>query len=52
MTGRHERLPALLRRDVERTRDPSETLRTLWSIDHVPYPVDLGVARNSNRPSK
>ena len=31
---------SLLQRDVERMRDPSETLRTLWDHDDDPYPVD------------
>jgi len=40
MTGRRDENREVLRRRVERTADPSQTLRTLWSVDHDPYPVD------------
>ena len=32
-------LPARLAREVEREPDPTANLRTLWQIDHMPYPV-------------
>ena len=40
ITGQRDEWRSLLQRDVERTRDPSETLRTLWDYDDDPYPVD------------
>ena len=40
ITGRRDECQSILQRDVERMRDPSETLRMLWSLDHDPYPVD------------
>ncbi len=40
MTGRHDENRDVLRRRVERTADPAQTLRALWSVDHDPYPVD------------
>jgi enediyne biosynthesis protein E4 len=40
MTGRRDENREVLRRRAERTDDPSQTLRTLWSVDHDPYPVD------------
>ncbi len=44
MTGRRDENRAILNRRVERSDDPSKTLRTLWSEDHDPYPVDGIVA--------
>ena len=44
MTGRGDENRAILNRRVERSDDPSKTLRTLWSEDHDPYPVDGIVA--------
>ena len=29
-----------MRREVEREPDPTANLRTLWQIDHMPYPVE------------
>jgi enediyne biosynthesis protein E4 len=43
MTGRRDEHRELLRQRVERTDDPSQTLRTLWGSDRDPYPVD-GIA--------
>jgi enediyne biosynthesis protein E4 len=40
MTGRRDDYRNFLHREIERTRDPSEKLRTMWSVDRDPYPVD------------
>ncbi len=40
ITGQCELWQSLLRRDVERIRDPSEALRQLWKHDVDPYYVD------------
>jgi len=40
ITGRHDEYQRFLRREVERQTNPSETLRTIWSIDTVAYPID------------
>ncbi len=40
VTGRRDEVRSMLQGDVERMRDPSETLRMLWSLDHDPYPLD------------
>jgi enediyne biosynthesis protein E4 len=39
ITGRHGDYRSLLQREFRHTRDPVETLRLLWSIDHEPYPI-------------
>ena len=39
ITGRHGDYRNLLQREFRHTRDPVETLRLLWSIDHEPYPI-------------
>ncbi len=51
MIGRRDDYRDFLRRDVERMRDPSESLRTLWSVDYDPYPLDgiRMVAEEANR---
>lgn len=43
ITGRRADYQKALRDDVERSADPSEILRTLWSLDHDAYPAD-GIA--------
>ncbi len=43
MTGRRDENREILDRRVERTEDPSKTLRVLWSEYQDPYPVD-GIA--------
>ena len=40
ITGRHDDYRSFLRREFEYTRDPVETLRLLWSLDHEPYPIE------------
>jgi enediyne biosynthesis protein E4 len=40
VTGRHEDYRRFVRREVEREPDPTANLRTLWQIDHMPYPVE------------
>jgi tetratricopeptide (TPR) repeat protein len=40
MTGRRDLYRAFLHREVERLRHASESLRTLWSLDFDPYPID------------
>jgi hypothetical protein len=40
VTGRHDDCRRLLRREVERQPDPTASLRTLWQIDDMPYPVE------------
>ncbi len=40
ITGRRDEYRSFLYREIERMRDPSEKLRTLWSVDRDPYPVD------------
>src|SRR4051794_19162295 len=40
VTGRHDDYRRFLRREVEREPDPTANLRTLWQIDHMPYPVE------------
>ncbi len=40
ITGRHDEYVRFLRSQAEAERDPSETLRTLWSVDTVAYPID------------
>ncbi len=40
ITGRHDDYIRFLRSQAERERNPSETLRTLWSVDTVAYPID------------
>jgi len=48
ITGQRDESQSLLRRDVERIRDPSEILRNLWRYDVDPYPVEgftLGLAK-------
>ncbi|MFI5458430.1 MAG: FG-GAP-like repeat-containing protein [Isosphaerales bacterium] len=40
ITGRHDDYQRFLRREVERQRNPSETLRMIWSIETVAYPID------------
>ena len=40
ITGRHDDYRSFLRREFEHTRDPAETLRLLWSLDHEPYPIE------------
>jgi tetratricopeptide (TPR) repeat protein len=40
MTGRRDENRAVLHRRVEHTADPPQALRTLWSVDSDPYPVD------------
>jgi len=52
ITGRHDEYQRFLRRQVEHQRNPSETLRTIWSIDTVAYPIDamrqaLDIARRA-----
>jgi len=52
ITGQRDECQSLLQRDVERLRDPSETLRILWQHDDEPYAVDaftlgLGKANRS-----
>jgi hypothetical protein len=37
ITGRQGEYRNLLQREFEHTRDPAETLRLLWSLDHEPY---------------
>jgi len=39
MTGRRDDQHGVIHRDVERMRDPSETLRDLYMIDHDLYPI-------------
>ncbi len=40
ITGRHGEYRNLLQREFDHTRDPAETLRLLWSLDHEPYPIE------------
>jgi tetratricopeptide (TPR) repeat protein len=40
ITGRHDDYRRFLRGQIERESNPSESLRTLWSIDTVAYPID------------
>ncbi len=40
ITGRHDEYRSFLRREFDHTRDPVETLRLLWSLDHEPYPIE------------
>ena len=40
LTGRHDEYRSFLRRDFEHSRDPAETLRLLWTLDHEPYPLE------------
>ncbi len=52
VTGRRDEYRRLLQKDAERARDPSDMLRTFWSLDHDPYKVDsiteaLGKAKRS-----
>ena len=52
ITGQRDLWQSLLRRDVERMRDPADTLRDLWNADDPAYPVDwfterLGKAKQS-----
>jgi tetratricopeptide (TPR) repeat protein len=44
MTGRRDAYRAFLFREMDRMNDPSEKLRTLWSVDRDPYPVDAFTA--------
>ncbi len=39
ITGRRDEYRNYLHGEAERVLDPSETLRTLWSLDFDPYPV-------------
>jgi enediyne biosynthesis protein E4 len=39
-TGRRDQYRRLLQKDAERTHDPSEILRTFWSLDHDPYKLE------------
>jgi hypothetical protein len=52
LTGRRDGYRRLLQEDAERMRDPSDILRTFWSLDHDPYKVEsmtqaLGKAQRS-----
>ena len=40
ITGRHGEYRRFLRREFDHTRDPAESLRLLWSLDHEPYPIE------------
>ena len=40
ITGRHDEYLMYLRSQVERERNPAETLRTIWSVETVAYPID------------
>ena len=40
ITGRRDQYRRLLQKDAERTHDPSEILRTFWSLDHDPYKLE------------
>ena len=40
ITGRRDEYRRLLQKDAERSPDPSEILRTFWSLDHDPYQID------------
>jgi enediyne biosynthesis protein E4 len=40
ITGRHDDYRRYLCSQIERERNPSEKLRTLWSVDTVAYPID------------
>ncbi len=40
ITGRHDDYRRFLKSQIEREKNPSENLRTLWSIDTVAYPID------------
>ena len=40
MTGHRDLHREILRSKVGQTADPSQTLRTLWSVERDPYPVD------------
>ncbi len=44
ITGQRDQYQQALREEVERSSDPSELLRILWSLDHDPYPA-AGVAQ-------
>ena len=44
ITGRHDEYRSFLRRELDHTRDPVETLRLLWALDHEPHPIE-GVRR-------
>ena len=52
VTGRHEDYRRDLRREVEREPDPTANLRTLWQIDHMPYPVERSSPGTRARPSE
>jgi Tfp pilus assembly protein PilF len=40
VTGRRDEYRRLLQKDADRADDPSEALRTFWSLDHDPYQVE------------
>jgi len=40
MTGRYDEYRRLLRREADGLVDPSQTLRSLWSLDNDPYPLE------------
>ena len=44
ITGRHDEYRSFLRRELDHARDPVETLRLLWALDHEPHPIE-GVRR-------
>ena len=44
ITGRHDEYRSFLRRELDHVRDPVETLRLLWALDHEPHPIE-GVRR-------
>jgi tetratricopeptide (TPR) repeat protein len=44
VTGRHDEYRSFLRRELDHARDPTETLRLLWALDHEPHPIE-GVRR-------
>ena len=46
ITGRHDEYRSFLRRELDHTRDPAETLRLLWSLDHEPHPIE-GMRRDT-----
>ncbi len=51
MTGRRDDNRDVVRRRVEREADPSLSLRTLWGVEHDPYPVD-GIRVNLAKANK
>ena len=40
ITGRHDEYRSFLRRELDDARDPVETLRLLWALDHEPHPIE------------